>query len=409
MKIFEQLRFLIILILCIPVFVLARVPKPKLLVYGSTLEAYTAALQASASGISTVWINPRSYNFEIAKQQFELSSQNQLDGGVISRLYNTTEAKEGADNANFFSKAKQSTNHFRLNNPLLEIIDGVDVERLQRTKSWKCALKNKLTFDVEVIIDAGLNNDLFQKSNLSAISGPLFHKSIDLSIEDSRVVMLVGERDSKVYAARLQDLITQKDNYFVVSTTSFENESFRMAYGQVMGAIGGYCAFFKTTVDKIDIRTLQNEILGYGARLLPFLDISAKDRNFESVQRFYLSGILKPYVDQNNSYFNAQDSIRVDEVKTIIQKFYSRAQLWFVDNQSVFLSVGGAVNLIKYTAFRGDELDLEVKNDWSKILSFKGDYNPSKPITRYEFAVLFDKYATPFVKKISQDGAVIYR
>ena len=107
--------------------------------------------------------------------------------------------------------------------------------------------------------------------------------------------------------------------------------------------------------------------------------------------------------------FDLEDSVRVSDIKSIINQFYSRAQLWFVDNNPEFLTVQDALNLIKFTAFRGEELDVEVKKKWNKELTFKGDYDPSKVISRYEFAVLFDMYASPFVKKVSQDGATIYR
>src|SRR5690606_39891905 len=66
------------------------------------------------------------------------------------------------------------------------------------------------------------------------------------------------------------------------------NKAFQIAYGQTMGAIVSYCAFFKTTVDKIDLRTLQNELLTFRSRLLPAQDVSFKDQNFMSLQRMYL-------------------------------------------------------------------------------------------------------------------------
>jgi len=399
--------------LSLPLFLSAKTPKPKILIYGSTLEAYVAALQSAASGVPTLWVNPQGYTFDsYNKQIVEETSSSLLDGGVKLQFLKSESVL--TDTTKLFEQngKRQSYNVLIADNLPLSTIAEADVVQIKRGKNWSITLSNKKKYDVVTILDASTGNLLLQKTTLKDIPAFKYRKANDLSIADSRAVSLVGDFGEEIYASTLSDVLTQKDNFFVANIGDIINDvpkSFRASYAQAMGAIAGYCAFFKTTADKIDLRTLQNELLIYRARLLPNLDVSVTDRNFISLQRIYLAGILPLRSLNDKPVFDLADSVRVSDIKPIINQFYSRAQLWFVDNNPEFLTVQDALNLIKFTAFRGEELDVEVKKKWNKELTFKGDYDPSKVISRYEFAVLFDLYASPFVKKVSQDGATIYR
>lgn len=413
MKFLHVFRYWILLILSLPIFLSAKPPKPKILIYGSTLEAYVAALQSAASGVPTIWVNPQGYLFgEDEKQIIEEASSDQLDGGVKLQFIKS-EKKSGDSTALFQQNVKrQSYNVLTASNLLLTSIGDADVIKIERGKTWKVTLSNKKKYDVISVVDASSESILLKKAALTDLPKLKYRNAKDIKLEESRTVVLTGEIGEDIYVSSFADLLTQKDNFFVASLNDFTAEvpkSYRMSYGQVMGAIAGYCAFFKTTVDKIDLRTLQNELLTFRSRLLPTTDISYVDENFLYLQRMYLAGILPLQVFNDKPVYNLLDSVRVSDIKSIINQFYSRAQLWFVDNNPEFMTVQDALNLIKFTAFRGEELDVEVKKKWNKELTFKGDYNPSKVISRYEFAVLFDLYASPFVKKVSQDGATIYR
>jgi len=413
MKFQQVFRYWFLLICSLPLFLFAKSPKPKILIYGSTLEAYVAALQSAASGVPTLWVNPQGYTFDLDKMEIvEETSSNLLDGGV--KLQFKKSESVATDTIKLFQQngKRQSYNVLTADNLLLSTIADADVVQIKRGKNWSITLSNKKKYDVETILDASTGNLLLQKANLKDIPAFKYRNANDLSISDSRAVVMVGDLGEKVYASTLSDLLTQKDNFFVANLMNFTKDvskSFRINYAQAMGAIAGYCAFFKTTADKIDLRTLQNELLMYRARLLPTRDVSVVDRNFISLQRTYLAGILPLRNLNDKPVFDLADSVRVSDIKPFINQFYSRAQLWFVDNNPEFLTVHDALNLIKFTAFRGEELDVEVKKNWNKELTFKGDYDPSKVISRYEFAVLFDLYASPFVKKVSIDGATIYR
>jgi hypothetical protein len=413
MKFLHVFRYWILLILSLPLFLSAKPPKPKILIYGSTLEAYVAALQSAASGVPTLWVNSQGYSFDqdkLVKEQKYLS--NSLDGGVILQFIEKKRALSDSTALIQQNGKRQSYNVLTADNLLLTVLTDVDVEKIERGKTWKITLSNKKKYDVISVVDASAGSTLLQKTALTDLPKLKYRNAKNIKLEKSRTVVLTGEIGEDIYVSSFADLLTQKDNFFVASLHDFTAdvpESYRMNYGQVMGAIAGYCAFFKTTADKIDLRTLQNELLMFRGRLLPTIDVSFVDKNFLYLQRMYLAGILPLQVFNDKPVYDLLDSVRVSDIKSIINQFYSRAQLWFVDNNPEFLTVQDALNLIKFTAFRGEELDVEVKKKWNKELTFKGDYNPLKVISRYEFAVLFDLYASPFVKKVSQDGATIYR
>lgn len=413
MKFLQVFRYLILLICSLPLFLFAKSPKPKILIYGSTLEAYVAALQSAASGVPTLWVNPQGYSFEQDHRRIEEESRSGvLNGGVVHQFIK--KEKAGVDSTNLFQQngKRHSYNVLSEDNFLLTATIDADVVKIERGKTWKVTLSNKEKYDVISVLDASVGSVLLQKTTLKDLPNLKYTKGKDLSLADARAVVFVGVADEEIYASRLADLLTQKDNFFVASSSDFNmavNRSFRTSYAQAMGAIAGYCAFFKTTADKIDLRTLQNELLMYRARVLPTVDVRGEDKNFINIQRMYLAGILPLRVQEGKPVFDLADSVRVSDIKPVVNQFYSRSQLWFVDNNPEFLTVQDALNLIKFTAFRGEELDVEVKKKWGKELTFKGDYDPSKVISRYEFGVLFDMYASPFVKKVSQDGVTIYR
>jgi hypothetical protein len=413
MKFPQVFRYWILLIFSLPLFLFAKSPKPKILIYGSTLEAYVAALQSAASGVPTLWVNPQGYSFEQDRKQIvEENELKALDGGVIFQFIK--KQQDPSDSTNLFqqNEKRQSYNELTADNLLLTSTIDADVVKIEGGKTWKVTLSNKKKYDVISVLDASVGSTLLQKTTLRDFPSLKYTKAKELKLADSRAAVLVGEIGGDIYVSTLSNLLTQKDNFFVANLQNFTvdvDKSFRMSYAQVMGAVAGYCAFFKTTADKIDLRTLQNELLMYRGRLLPTADVHVEDKNFIYLQRMYLAGILPLRVEDGNPVFDKEDSVRVSDIKSIINQFYSRAQLWFVDNNPEFLTVQDALNLIKFTAFRGEELDIEVKKKWNKELTFKGDYDPSKVISRYEFSVLFDMYASPFVKKVSLDGATIYR
>src|SRR5690606_11394634 len=83
----------------------------------------------------------------------------------------------------------------------------------------------------------------------------------------SRTTMAVEERAGEVYLATLQQLLNaQYENMFSIGPGSELSDSpndipMSIALGQGLAAVAGYCAFFDTNAEKIDVRKVQSELL----------------------------------------------------------------------------------------------------------------------------------------------------
>src|SRR5690606_34983136 len=119
-----------------------------------------------------------------------------------------------------------------------------------------------------------------------------------LSLAQLRTAIAVGKLDNTLYSVLLEDVLAgEKDGFFNfrgvpgIVSNDVSLTPFRAAIGQAVGATAAYLAFFKTSADEVDVRTLQTELMTYGARILPFQDIAIADRHFYALQRFGLASV----------------------------------------------------------------------------------------------------------------------
>src|SRR5690606_30214314 len=142
-----------------------------------------------------------------------------------------------------------------------------------------------------------------------------------------RTGLFVFEEQKKGLEVPAQTLLnTPAENFFVLNQYPWvkteHNKSphkipLLMLSGQALGASAAYCAFFKTTTDKINIRTLQGELLTYHGQLIPFQDIAIDDPHFTVIQRIGAAGILKGQLDKttDNFVFNPESSVSSKEIE----------------------------------------------------------------------------------------------
>src|SRR5690606_13856541 len=116
---------------------------------------------------------------------------------------------------------------------------------------------------VPVLIDATQGRELY--ANLSIPDSLVARKSeftpIDaISLPLSRTTVAVEELDQQVKLLGIQAILNaQYENMFSVGpnlqlTDSPNDIPMRISLGQAIGAVAGYCAFFDTKADKIDVR-----------------------------------------------------------------------------------------------------------------------------------------------------------
>lgn len=390
-------------------------PKPVLLVYGGSVEAYMAAAQAAISGVPTVWVdNSSTWRKSLSTASESVQSDLMLDGGAWKYILRKTSVYEGIEALRRDSTFKRDLMRLSSMQPakkeLLTVIHQQDIEKVsESSKSWEIKLTNKQSFQVKYVLDASKESKLCRMANVKADDNVKVLRSTVLSLPQSRALIFVGEDQGEIEVAYLHEVVPAENNLFVLKAKEGYNLPYRVALGQTVGAVVSYCAFFKTSTDKIDLRVLQNELLMYRSRLLPCVDISIEDKHYSSLQRIFLTGILPLNQKEGKLYFNGQDSVKLADVKEELKRLFSRTQLWFVDHNPEYLTLKSTISLLKFAAFRGDELDKEIEQKWKKEFGFEQDYNPERLISKYEFAVLWDKYASPFWVKRSQNGDAIIR
>lgn len=420
----HNLYILFLLLVAANTSVAQKKKNPQVLVYGSGILAFSAAVQSAQSSVPTVWV----VDSEVLVPQFseravEVENADGTDGGIwLDLLMDMALSKTRSDSLADMVKHDMSPRLFqnameRIINKQqhLQIIRGRSIENLKKgKKNWQVTLNDKQKLDVMCLVDASDDQPLWALSGLTGelqATAPLSAK--DLSLVQQRTLVASGGADS-VYAVQLKHLLAgQMENLFTLRGVQgifgdrLEDAPLRSSVGQALGACAAYLAFFKQTADKIDVRKVQMELLTYGARILPYQDVKIEDNNFLAVQKTGLAGILQGEHNGSQYRLGKDAKVRFDEIEPIFDQLYSRSQLWFLDNKGEFLRWKDFLSLIKFVGLRGDEVERQMEKDWSTKLKFDGAYDPEGLVQRYEFMVVLDRYATPFVKAVNQQGQFV--
>lgn len=402
---------------------LAKDLKPSVVVYGAGIEAFVAAIQAARSNVPTLWIvnNDSSFHHN-TESRITIQSNHHLDSGLwLELLTKAGRADKPSDSLAIATKTDLNVRLLvnameamldRENN--LTVIKNADIAKLERSRNnWRITLQNRTRYQVRSIVDASTDGRLSMlidnKPNV-----PAKLRSIgQMDIAQSRTVVAVGGYHQTTYALCAEEILAhQKDNLFrtlpfMISIDDTEGIPLRAHISQGIAAAAAYCAFFKTDAKHIDVRKWQTELISFKSRLFPWTNVSPDDPHYMSLQRAYLATIFGEDRDSRRTDFTFDESVQVDSVRNVFNQYYSRSQLWFIDNTSTHFTLGDLLSFIKILAFRGNEIDAEIQKDWSKKLHFEGEYDLDRILSRLEFAVLVDRYANPFSKTISVDGTIL--
>lgn len=209
-------------------------------------------------------------------------------------------------------------------------------------------------------------------------------------------------------------LVTEK----ALSVTHLVNAStfypsVQMTLGQGAGVVAAYCAFFKTTTAKLDVRKVQDELLTYKGYLMPFVDVPQVDPYFRSIQQVGATGMLKGVQKINGKssavYFLPDSVVKTSEIKPVMLEIYTRSFIWFNKNKpgDVF-TVGNLVSFIsEMTLADPNTLKLNLQKVWKTKYKFTTDFDMNRPVTRREFAVLANLYFNPFARSVDITGKLV--
>lgn len=424
LKIFFLSAFVCGIILTMPAEAWAqrkeRLVKPIILVYGSDVEAFAAALQSAKSNVPTLWVlDKEQFVPSLTNKDISFSGNVHLDGGLWREFLINVAQDTAGDEASII-RAKSNISAGVAMDALrtmlskqqnLTVLENVDVKRLVQTKrGWNLVLSDRSRYELRTLVDASSNLGLVGLLGMDQTSfmPNTIVRTRELSKELSRTVVTIGVWNDDIYGFKLQDLYKdEKDHVFALQSlrqfgTDTESIPLRMNYAQAVGASAAYTAFFRKPLVDLKPRTVQKELLGNDVRISPYVDVPMTHPHFHAIQRIYLCGIF----DNVDNHFQGQDSVRFDEVSAVLNRLYSRSQLWFHEHKGDYFRLKDAISLVKFLGMRGDDIDIQIQNDWATKLKFQNEFDLDRLVTREEFVVLLDLFSGPFDVRVNQNGVI---
>lgn len=424
-------RFFTILVFIIPVLSFGQSKKPEVLIYGSGIDAYTAAVQSAMSGLNTIWISDNEKLVpELTTTPTTIEGNKHLDSGIWATfLAKTLQQDKRSDSLSEIAKrrlspqiAANAINDLTAVHTNLTVIKSTPVKSIKRSgKTWQVELNNRVRYKVRAVVDGSADGGLHKLAypgipyvSKTTVETDYFEAEQYLPLQ--RTGVAVATKGSP-FTLPLATLIPgNADNFFVtrISPTvhdllsgDAEDIPLLAHVGQVIGAAASYTAFFRTTSDKIDLRKVQGEILQYGSRLLPFQDIPIESPHLPAIQRIGATGIFDGFVsDTAGFYFHPDLNLSTAEIAPVLNQLFSRSQIWFIDNSMDTMTMADLLSLIKHIGHKGNELEGQLEKYWTRRFYFDGEYDLEMPATRRHFAVLFDTYCKPFDVQVGLDGSI---
>ena len=174
-----------------------------------------------------------------------------------------------------------------------------------------------------------------------------------------------------------------------------------MQLGQAAGALAALSQKQGKPVDKVSVRQVQAALLDAGCYIMPYLDLPKDHKHFKAVQRVGATGILRGEGRNvgwaNQTWFRTDDPLVAEEV--FAREFYGGE-----------LGLGhGVVTVDKLVGMLrrlGVYVPANAESWWAQY--GLEDYNPERPVTRLEAAVLIDSLFHPFENfKVDYEGNVL--
>ena len=174
-----------------------------------------------------------------------------------------------------------------------------------------------------------------------------------------------------------------------------------MQLGQAAGALAALSQKQGKPVDKVSVRQVQAALLDAGCYIMPYLDLPKDHKHFKAVQRIGATGILRGEGRNvgwaNQTWFRTDDPLVAEEV--FAREFYGGE-----------LGLGhGVVTVDKLVGMLrrlGVYVPANAESWWAQY--GLEDYEPERPVTRLEAAVLIDSLFHPFENfKVDYEGNVL--
>lgn len=417
----------------------AETIKTDVLVIGNGPGAVAAAIQSSRSKLKTVLLVNGSWMPMLqGKNMITVADNSNLPSGIWGEFrkqirqfykgkpgYDTTYTAplrfEPFTGAGILKKIADTSARLtlKLNAPYKTVErDGTGWEVAYTQNGKICYIKAK------TLIDATEGNEITKLAGASlppalAYNDNLYRTSI-VAGDDLTVAINIGGKAinrSELRFIPMSSLVAKNaDNLFVTENLLHNQPELpiQLAIGQGVGTMAAFCAFFKTTSKNLKVRAIQGELLDFKGYLLPFDDVSPRDRYFRAIQQIAVTGLLKGMakkeVNGQDRYLFMPDSVvYTAEIKTVLTEIYSRAFIWFNNSKpGVKFTTANLLSFIsEITLAEPETFRLTMQKDWKSRYRFKSDFDLNHVLTRREFAILANEYLNPFARTVDLTGRII--
>lgn len=407
------------ILLGISITLQAQTIKTGVLVIGNTAGSVSAAIQSARSGAKTILLT-QSPSISVGLSDEDLPYLEKIKNHYAAKGKKRSASKDSILVPINLQEAPKLIKSISDTVKNLTVTLNIAIEKIEKDgKGWEIRLKNGQKIKADVVVDATQNLSVSSMLKIditkTIVSPGTTNNPFDNKLYRSTVALGYAEPKSAgrtAFTIPLGALIPAGVENFILAPMNIGTvKAVNMSVGQAAGTIASFCAFFKTTTKNINVRVVQSELLTFDARLIPFSDIGFNDPNALAFQRMGLSGLLRSAImkegNSNTIKFDTAGVVSAEELRAPMKEFYSRSQIWFADNKKEIMTIEDAISLFMFTAARGEELKSEIKDGWKESFKFNSDFDPKRPITRKEFAVLSDRYLQPYNVRVDLAGNLL--
>ena len=164
-----------------------------------------------------------------------------------------------------------------------------------------------------------------------------------------------------------------------------------MQIGQASGLLAALSIKNRVDPKNISVRQVQQALLDANGYIMPYKDVTQKDRYFKAIQKIGATGLLRgvgvPTGWANATYFNPNDKVKLDEFSIAWNKKFIAHSLKSGNDLTVSDALFVAAKLSN-TSVEKIKSSFELK--WKSI--GLQNFNIQRPILRYELAAILDQY-----------------
>ena len=199
----------------------------------------------------------------------------------------------------------------------------------------------------------------------------------------------------------LGSLIPASVNNFIVaeksiSVSNIVNGTTRlqpcvMQIGQAAGLLAALSSKNNIDPKNISVRQVQQALLDANGYIMPYKDVTQKDRYFKAIQKIGATGLLRgvgvPTGWANATYFNPNEKVKLDEFSIAWNKKFASQSLKSGNDLTISDALFVAAKLSN-TSVEKIKSSFELK--WKSI--GLENFDLQRPILRFEIAAILDQY-----------------